>query len=129
MEDSVVNLKSKKGYKHVADLTIYQKIYDLTLWFFPNLNKLPRSERVILGAEIKGSLLRLLRKVIESHNSKDKLPILYQASAELDILRALVRITVDLKYLSIKQYEFASKNIAEIGRMIGGWIVASQTVK
>jgi hypothetical protein len=36
--------------------------------------------------------------------------------------RVLLRLAMDLKYLSFQQFEFASKSFLEIGRMIGGWM-------
>jgi len=31
------------------DLIIYQKTYDLILWFFPIINKFPKKQRFVLG--------------------------------------------------------------------------------
>ncbi len=36
--------------------------------------------------------------------------------------RVLLRLAMDLKYLSFKQFEFAARCLAEIGKMIGGWL-------
>ena len=36
--------------------------------------------------------------------------------------RILLRLALDLKYLSFAQFEFVSKCFLEIGRMVGGWI-------
>jgi len=32
-----------------------------------------------------------------------------------------VRFATDLGYLSGRRYEFASKQLAELGRLLGGW--------
>jgi len=40
----------------------------------------------------------------------------------LHILRSLVRLAVKMGCLQGRQYEYAAKQIEEIGRQIGGWI-------
>jgi hypothetical protein len=44
----------------------------------------------------------------------------------LDKLRIVIRLTKDLKFISIRQYQFAAEKINEIGKMLGGWIKVSQ---
>jgi hypothetical protein len=39
--------------------------------------------------------------------------------------RVMLRLAMDLKYISFQQFEFASKAFNEIGRMIGGWLKSS----
>ena len=38
----------------------------------------------------------------------------------------MLRLSKDLKYISIKQYEHASKLVIEIGKMNGGWMKSTQ---
>lgn len=50
-----------------------------------------------------------------------RLRALDHADGLLDDTRFLVRFATDLGYLSARQYEFASKQLAELGRLLGGW--------
>jgi len=43
------------------------------------------------------------------------------ANLKLEILRFQVRLAKDLQCLKLGSYEFASRAIEEIGRLIGGW--------
>lgn len=106
----------------LEELTIFQKTYDLILWLFPAVNKFPKSQRFVLGQRIEDSILEFLRLMIRANASRNKLPILADASVELDQLRILIRLSKDLKFISINQYGFVSKMINEIGRMLGGWM-------
>jgi len=109
--------------RRVQDQAIYTKIYDLTLWLFPHVAKFPKHERGGLALSIKQCDLELLRYVVLAYNSRmNKARFLESASAELDLLRLLIRMSVDLRYTSIKQYQFASELVNEVGRMLGGWI-------
>jgi len=109
--------------RRVQDQAIYTKIYDLTLWLFPHVAKFPKHERSGLALHIKQCDLNLLRNVVLAYGSRiNKAQFLENASAELDLLRLLIRMSVDLRYTSMKQYQFASELVNEIGRMLGGWI-------
>lgn len=43
----------------------------------------------------------------------------------LDALRITLRLTKQLAFLSSKGYEVLSQDLAEIGRMLGGWLKES----
>jgi hypothetical protein len=44
------------------------------------------------------------------------------ADAELAKLRLYLRLVFRWEWLTAEQYEFVSENVAEIGRLLGGWI-------
>ncbi len=54
-----------------------------------------------------------------------RLAALEEAQAHLDQARFLVRLSTDLGHLSKRQYQFAAERLAEIGRLLGGWIRAT----
>ena len=76
----------------------------------------------MLGDRIEVSFLDFLQYITIASKRKDKLKILDTADAKLMEIRYLIRLTVDMKYISIKQYEYISIGITEIGKMLGGWI-------
>ena len=51
-----------------------------------------------------------------------KVHYLERASAELDGLRLLLRISVSLRLSSHDQFAHASKLVGEVGRQLGGWL-------
>ncbi len=116
------NSLGRKGKKMIKDLKIFQKLYDVILWIYPMVNKFPKSQRFVLGQRIENSVLELLRLVIKANAAREKKPILKEFSVELDQFRILMRLSKDLKFMSIGQYEYVSKLINETGRMLGGWI-------
>ena len=108
------------------NLPIFEKTYELILWLYPTVNKFPKSQRFILGQHIENTVLEILKGIIEANQGRNKLPCLKQISVELDKLRILIRLSKDLKFISIRQYGFAAKKINEIGKMLGGWIKVSK---
>lgn len=106
-------------------LLIFQKTYDLVVWLYHLLNKLPRNHRPILGQQIHTLALQILIGIIQANSHKDsKLRKAQQQkiSQDLDTLRILIRLTKDVKLMSIKQYTFATEKMNEIGRMLAAWM-------
>jgi len=104
------------------DLAIFEKTYELILWIYPTVNKFPKSQRFVLGQQIENTVLEILKGIIEANQERNKVPYLKQISVNLDKLRILIRLSKDLKFISIRQYQFAAEKINEIGKMLGGWI-------
>lgn len=61
----------------------------------------------------------LLLMAVKEINKKE---ILNKASFELERLKHYLRLCKDLNILNIKQYEYLSKAIIEIGNLLGGWM-------
>ena len=103
-------------------LIIFQKLYDLILFLHPIINKFPQKQRFVLGQQIQNGCIDVLKYIIEANNEIQKLPALKKVSIELDKLRVLFRLSKDLHFISIKQYETTSDRMNEIGRLLQGWI-------
>ncbi len=109
----------KNEQKEASALT---KTYDLVLWIIPQLEKFPKSQRFLLGDRVETNLLDVMELIIQAIYTKDKASSLNKANLKIEKLRYLIRITKDLKYMSIKRYEYVSKCLNEIGSEIGGWL-------
>jgi len=109
----------------LQDLSIFEKTYELILWLYPAINKFPKSQRFVLGQRIENAILEIFEGIIEANQEKNKMPFLKKISVELDKLRILIRLSKDLKFISIRQYSFSAEKINEIGKMLGGWMKMS----
>ena len=106
----------------LQDLVIFQKVYDLILWMYPLINKFPKKQRFVLGQQLENTLLDILKGIIQANQERNKLETLKQVSIDLDKFRILYRLAKDLKFMSIKQYQFGAEKINEVGKILGGWI-------
>lgn len=88
------------------------------------LKQFPKAEKYAMAADIRQSMYRLLRLVIEANKKYHKKTTAQQMDVELEILRTFIRLAADknLKYLPLNKYENWAKMLNEIGRMLGGWI-------
>ncbi len=103
---------------------IYQKIYDFNLFAYPLINKIPRFHKQVLGKYILEICTLLLVLVIKANKEKGQVRknLQQKISYNLDCLRIIIRLTKDLKFISIKNYLAASEKLNEIGRMLSSWI-------
>lgn len=108
------------------DLIIFEKVYEFNLWLFPVVQNFPKSQRFVLGQHIQNSLLRITTGILKANSVHNKTPHLQQISVELDTLRVLIRLAHDLKFLNTSRYEHANRHLAEIGKLLGGWMRANK---
>ncbi|MFM4747202.1 diversity-generating retroelement protein Avd [Aeromonas veronii] len=103
-------------------LIIEQRVREMMQYGYVALRQFPKSERHVLGAEIRTSMLTLMRLVITAAKRYHKKTTLTDLDVELAVLQNQVRLARDLAYLPIGKYQHWSGLNLEIGRMIGGWL-------
>jgi hypothetical protein len=97
------------------------KLYDLMVWTLNHTARFPRHQRYSLGNRIEATLLDLLDVLIEARYQRENTTSLDRANVLLERLRFQMRLAKDLKVLPLNSFEFQTKAVEEIGRMIGGW--------
>ena len=103
------------------ELVVITKTYDLVLWSCHHTSRFPRNHRFVLGERIERQLYDLLETLIQAKYQSERSTLLNSANLKLEILRFQLRLAMDLQCLKFKSYEFASRAVDEIGRLIGGW--------
>ncbi len=92
------------------------------VWLFEHTAKFPRHERFRLTKRIDDALFDFHACLVRATAAKDVRTMLVEADAHLNLLRAYLRITVELKYITPNQYQYAAEHTAELGRLLGGWM-------
>lgn len=112
-------------------LIIYQKFYDLVVWLFPVINRIPKNHRLVLGKHMEELCITILLLLIKANKSRGQARIAMQfnISDELDCLRILIRLNKDLRFMSIKQYSLAAEKLNEVGRIMSGWVQSNEAKK
>ncbi len=102
---------------------IFARTYDLLLWLIPRTIDFPRSQRGIMARQLQTQAFGLHSELVDAAiNSADPWPHLRCADAALVKLRTYIRLSRELGILSPDQYAHAARMLAEIGRLLGGWI-------
>ncbi len=103
------------------EVSVVAKVYDFLVWLLPHLAKFSRDHRFTLGDRLEVTGLELLESLVIASYRSDKLSCLHHALLSLERMRYLIRLSKDLRQLSLKQYEFAATALDAIGGEIGGW--------
>ena len=99
-----------------------ERMYQFIVWLVPTLQKLPRSQKFLLGDRIQSCALDALEGLIEATYTRKRKPVLRRVNLRLEKLRFFFRLATDLRYLDKRRYEFAARSVDEIGRLVGGWM-------
>lgn len=108
----------------MENLKIKQRTEDMIKYGYIALRQFPKSEKFSLALDIKRTMFAMLEKIIRANRQRDKLAALYEIDTELEVLRTQVRLAMELEFLPFKKYEVWSGHLAEVGRMLGGWLKA-----
>jgi len=106
------------------DMVIFARVFDMLEWLVPKGETFPRTFRHTVTARLLGAALDLPEQLFEaqSRRSKRRLEALAEADATLNKLRLYLRLAHRWRWLSDGQYEHVSRMVAEVGRLLGGWI-------
>ncbi len=106
------------------DMVIFVRVFDLLEWLVPRGEGFPRPFRHTVTARLLGAALDLPEQLFEaqSRRGRHRRDALTEADATLNKLRLYLRLAHRWGWLSDGQYEHVSRMVAEVGRLLGGWI-------
>lgn len=85
--------------------------------------------RYSLGVPLENNILELMELLIMAKNAPKPMKAAYliKASALLEIIVLKLRLFLELKLTNETNIFKLQKNLAETGRMLGGWLKATQS--
>jgi len=104
------------------EMLIVKKACDFSKWLLQHTGKFPKSYRFSIAVRIENAVLEFTEILTVANMRHNKKPLLEQADEVLTKLRLLVRLSFEMKFISQHSYEFGSCRIAELGKMLGGWM-------
>ena len=121
MRYATINREPEGGEEEFKTL---EKLSDMIEYAYPLLAQFPKSEKFTLAADIKHIMLDALRYCVKVGKKKSKKTALYDLDVEIATLKRFIRLSYNLKFISMHQYKVWSEKVSEIGKMIGGMIRA-----
>jgi hypothetical protein len=105
-------------------MIIFTRTFDLLAWLLPHLEHFPRPQRFFVTQRIADATLDFQEALFEANArmGKARLAHLEAAEAHLNKLRLYLRLAYEWRWLSSSQYQHVSSMVAEIGRLLGGWL-------
>jgi len=106
------------------EMPIFTKTFDFLTWLLPMTNHFPRVHRHTFTHRLLNAAFDL-REHLEAANyvmGQKRLALLKLADQDLDRVRLYLRLAVKWEWLTPGQYQHAAAMVAEIGRLLGGWV-------
>jgi len=107
------------------DLPVFADVYSLTLRIFAVTQDFPREYKFTLGSDMKRDALVLLRSIYRINKARDKVVYLEGFLDDFELLKLEIRLSADLKILSLRKQAHLAEMTDTIGRQITGWRNAS----
>ncbi|MDX2077801.1 MAG: diversity-generating retroelement protein Avd [bacterium] len=107
-----------------SEMVIFSRTYDLLLWIIPHCDNFPKAHRHGITQRLQDALLDFMETVYDANAQagKPRSSALARADAHLNKVRLYLRMAHQFQWLSVGQYEHVSNMVAEIGKLLGGWI-------
>lgn len=106
------------------EMIILTRTFDLLAWLFPKLEHFPKPYRLTITQRMMDAALDFQEALFEAQSqggsTRDR--HLRQADAALNKLRVYLRLAHHWHWLNDGQYRHVSIMVAELGRLLGGWM-------
>jgi len=112
----------------MEEMVILTRTFDLLGWLLPKAEAFPRTYRNTVTQRMMGAALDFQEALFEaqSQGGSTRVKHLRSADAALNKLRLYLRLAHRWKWLNDGQYRHVSGMVAEVGRLLGGWLKAAQ---
>ncbi len=105
------------------DLIVYRRVEQVLYNFYPRLIKYPKSEKYSLCQSIKNTLFEMLKYISLGNSVRSKRrAYLQEADGHLQVLKVLVKLSRQRKYISLGIFEEVDLNLTEINKMLSAYI-------
>ena len=106
---------------------IFTRTFHFLLWLIPQTEHFPKPFRSTVTQRLLDAALDFQETLLEADalRGRARSDHLWRADGLLNKVRTYLRTAHRLTWLSQGQYEHVSRMVAEIGRLLGGWIKAT----
>lgn len=113
------------------DGPIFGKAHDMLVWLFQVTSGFPKARRHSLTEKIENCALELLECLVRANalRGQERVEALVAADVKLHTLRLLLRLATDLGDLSRRRFGYVSGMLAEMGRLLGGWLAKTREAR
>ena len=106
------------------EMVILTRTFDLLAWLLPKAEQFPRVYRQTVVRRMMNAALDFQEALFDaqSQGGSTRQRHLRAADAALNKLRLYLRLAHRWQWLNDGQYRHVSAMVAELGRLLGGWI-------
>jgi hypothetical protein len=115
----------------MEEMDVFVKTYDLLRWLLPHSERFPKEQRFVVTKRLQDAALDFQETIYlaNAHSGRIREGHLRTADAHLNKLRSYLRLVHEWGWLNTRQYNHVSRMVAEVGRLLGGWLRQTQGLK
>ena len=106
------------------ELIVLTRLFDLLTWLLPKAERFPKVYRHTVTQRLMDAALDCQEAVFAAQGVRDtrRQSALQDADIALNRVRLYLRLAHHWRWLNDGQYAHVSAQVAEIGKLLGGWI-------
>lgn len=111
------------------EMVIFTRSYDLLVWLLPKAEQFPKPYRHTITQRLMDATLNFQEALFDAQSQagSSRIKQLRLADSHLNKVRLYLRLAHRLGWINDGQYRHVSVMVAEIGRLLGGWIQSSSS--
>ena len=108
----------------MEEMVIFTKTAAMLQWLLPHCERFPKAQPFVMTKRLQDAALAFQETIFlaNAHSGRTRLNHLQTADAHLNKLRLYLRLAHEWGWLDSGPYAHASKLVAEIGMLLGGWL-------
>lgn len=101
---------------------IEKKIREVIVYNNQMVLKFPKNEKFLLANKIRELGYEIFELAVICNKRVHKKTTVTDLNIKHEVLRQLVNLAFELKYIDLQKHKTASLKIDEVGKMIGAWV-------
>lgn len=118
-------MKKPYSFTQYQELPVWQDAHQWVLDLFQVSSQLSSDDQSTLGYLIRKKALKLPIAIADSTHQralKDSAKYLYQAKDRVEVINYYLKVCLELKFISEKEYQLLFEKGESISKQISGWI-------
>jgi hypothetical protein len=104
-----------------TSLPIYKVTYDLLTAVTASTRSMPRDFKTSIGGKLREECVELVVLIFRANVARDKVVHLTTLLERLQVAELLLRLSKDMRLISVGQYAQAIELTQQIGKQANGW--------
>ena len=102
-------------------LPVFKVSYDLLLAVYQSVSMFGKEFKYTLGEKLKNETLEMIVCIYRANSRFDKGQMINEAKERLEMVRLYVRLSKDLKQITLRKLIFLNEFIESISKQLSGW--------
>ena len=103
------------------NLTVYKSSYDFLLDVFTFTKNFKREYKYTLGEDMKKETTNMIADIYRANSVESKYLLLQSAREHLEVIRLYLRLSRDLKQISLDKFIVFNEKVESISKQLYGW--------